>query len=931
MLHFFIISILALIIQSPMQCSVLITGDPQAPADASFSVPIGAYAYSNTTHLLYVALGQATTGDVAPFNLSVTNAISTAFTPLLNNATLTVDNVKAQPNPLLGQPIQLMTLVGMNPAVVATTDTTKLYLLWLNNDGTQIFTRVMQDAENPPQPGNIIAMAGSIPPSEFDTSGVLRSGMTIFSAVAKQNTPFGTVGGGIAKTILAFDSANEETRKFILDQPTGTTAPLDVLSPVIRIGPDPVQMLGSTPILHVSDQLKTLFVGLPVIGNTINPQDGVQTVLRSDTTLAGAVVLNPLVDPALFTGTNGDAIIAVQGPGVIAATLKLQTMRTSTGLWYLVIVGGSGPNIATISQNVFAMPIITNSGALANVNAQPITIFKSEGPSLVVRRDFVVAPESLSDLYSSTSIPAIVGTQPLPAPATDLHVVGDTVFASTLNPTTNAPGIWYSQAIFTTNGTIIAWTPWRLAGGFGTGIGFFELDDFSGNFWGGLSTNGTVNTVLRTLWSLASPLSQVVTQYLHNQGGVQGLIDTPRLTPASDGNAQIALTVATGLHQVCMVQGDDNSSGIITPRTTFEPTFASSNGSLNNFSGSAAALDFSGGALNSIGTIVTAAIVNDGTYGWIVVGGTQGIAVLARPDGTGWPFATGPGELFSELTPDMQWHIIDVQSVNIPFSFIRKLIFDSGNLYILGMNILARLPASAATFASNAQPHASLLATPVALNLPLSATFADLFVLHHFALLATSAGLLRVGNNQAIDLATTPDQLQWTPVTIPYSTGSVTQIFPIGPVARTNTPDTFDGNLYILDASVTHLQARIYRFVLAYQGAVSATTLQIFPDDIITNTPAFFLNIGDYRNFLTTDGAILALSRSRYEQHFTFLEIVNPLWHTWPLGYRSTLMVIRGAQHVIQSDQASRIGHMIRNFASGAWLVPLDIGLITNN
>ena len=147
---------------------------------------------------------------------------------------------------------------------------------------------------------------------------------------------------------------------------------------------------------------------------------------------------------------------------------------------YLVVVGGTGTS-DDLNSRVFALPLVDNiktqlynpiapvtstnikpsiHGTLANVKSSPVTIFGAGSPASFQARVFNEPATTPDQLYSMNSPAAAVGGQAqLPGPITDITVRGDAIFVSTQEGGQGMqPGIFYSQALFDTEGRISGWT-----------------------------------------------------------------------------------------------------------------------------------------------------------------------------------------------------------------------------------------------------------------------------------------------------------------------------------------------------------------------------------------------------------------------------------------------------------------------------------------
>jgi len=899
--------------------SSLITGDPAAPAGMSFSFPIGTHAYNTNSGALYVgsAVTVADQSVAAPFTLSVAEFNGAQFSPLLTATTATINNVENQPNILRGQGFGSLALLGLNPVVTRIDEQQDtVYILKLGSTTTLLSTP-NKDA-NGDAGGTIVALATvERTPSNSDERAValLSPGMMIFTAIAPASQPFGTVGSGIGINVCTATSATTPCELAFL-----TTVPLNHTSPQLAIN-QPLSNMAPEVTL-CSTKITPIFVGVSTTSAAIAGAGSYSVAI-----LVGAT--QKIYSIAANNVIGNDAIIAARtatGIPVTTTAHAICILRSTTGPEYLIVVGGINETPLTQKRLVYALPIISNSGQLANINAPPVTIYQGTTQQFAIRRSFEIPPQTTDDLYTSMSTPAIVGGGMSPGPITQIITSGDTVFITTATADTeDAPGIWYSQALFNASGVIQCWTSWRRAGGTDSAIPLFfaPLDEHSANFWFATGTSSsTISTIQRTGWSnttgIASRMSQ---QFQASIYGVQGINDFPRTA------SMIGVTAYSGLHKIVLVQSNTISDGLIIPQPDIAtaPIYTQTDGSLRDFTANAPIISLSGGALDTLGALISTTIVEDETYGWFVVGGSGGIAVLASPDGTGWLLNPGLGENFAGLQSNMTWRCIPFE----PNNPIRTITADGAHLYVLTTKSLFRITASPTQFSVNAEPLVVTLATIDTLD-PRATPYSnctDIYIAEPLCILATSIGLFRNGNNTHIETANSPESLSWTPIQLPNSLGPVTQLFSIGPVQDPSSSTQYT-NIYLLNAYTGLSQAYIYRLSINSHGVIQTNTVQLFPDQITKNQLSFFFNIGNYRNRMATDGAILAFSRSRYGDTAAYLQIIPPQWHNWPFPFNTTVGIVAAARSVIMGGNS--IYGMIRSSASGAWLAPGDRGLMSN-
>ncbi len=925
----------------------IIVSDPSQIAQ-SFPFTVSGHAFHQMTQRFFVASNEAVANNT--FTIAAAGSNDARFFGL-TSAQVTLNNSPEQANPLFGAQINFLSLMGIGP--VAVTAAQPAVVSFINNytdlNNISILSAgPLLDAEKNSSAG-IIGLASNAP----DTA--ILGGSVVFAAVKNAAGNFGPVGSGIGGALYANVITGQDEEKNNIVKPfliPLLANPLDITSSSIAINGDLTSIdnvANNEPVdLYWSPHLQLLYIGLLVTGGA-GAGDGALSV-----TYLGSAQINSKDNPedsdntktvgaitaiAPSTAITSDSIIGAISPSVQVSAHKVRTMLTTTALDYLIVVGGVGAPAST-KREVFALPLVNdpnsvNFGQLASINAVPQTVFGAGRPFQFLARVISQPAEISGDLYAPTDIPAQVGGgTALPGDITDIFVVKDSVFVTvSQDPTTaQVAGIFYSQALFDDQGLIKGWTPWSPASG-NTGAMFgLALDAVNGNFWflpGSSST--TITTVQRTGWGSGfSEIPALVNNFLpQEQGGVQGLFDFPSTNVSFSQlvGERLSLLIATGFQKVIIMQSGQDVGGQFGPTTDFTPVFTNNTGSLAGFTVPAKVLQISGGVLESLGAIIAATIVTDGTYGWLVVGGRNGIAVLTHADGTGWTVGLESG--FVGLDATMSFKLLG------NYSQVRKLIFDNNFLYILSATQMDRVTVSPATFASSFNP------TTVALRnlLPNSnhqRAFSDVVVSGDFSLLATNNGLWRVGDFASIATAGSVQEVAWTQVPLPEGPGPATRLFVISPTGNEQDVATTQngGNIYVLASYIGYDQARVYRFTVTNSTPVTDSTLQLFPDYFVQNIQTFYFNVGSYRNYTVTDGALLFTSRSAYDPSLLpgtipqntppFLQIASPLL---TVGRR---FIGQNSTTVLNIPNGKTMGQILRRSASGSWLVGGDFGVQVN-
>ncbi len=202
-------------------------------------------------------------------------------------------------------------------------------------------------------------------------------------------------------------------------------------------------------------------------------------------------------------------------------------------------------------------------------------------------------------------------------------------------------------------------------------------------------------------------------------------------------------------------------------------------------------------------------------------------------------------------------------------------------------------------------------------------------------ILATSYGLLRtITDIRTADVA-------WRKITLPEASGSSG----ITPVTRLFGIRAEQDNIYLLNAQVSLGQTFVYRI------AIDGDSVRLLPDYFVAEMPffalspyilakpklpilklftywffkkkqSFFLDLGGYRNYFTTDGSFMIVSRSASGKTPAFLQLLPPSLKSGnPLINRSV------AQFLPAMEKARTMGPLVRNSSSGAWMVTGDFGV----
>lgn len=900
-------------------CARVMHGAPIVSGDvvdgtSSFSFPVKAHAFDPIGAVFFVGAAQAVPGN----SFAVAAAYGMNFIALAPEF-VSLNNISQQPDPLFGSSLQFISLAGSYPFVVTAQEPNILYFYRAygqTKNITLLSSGVLPDMAQQPSAG-IVGVAG------FMASGEQTVGHLMYAAVKNNAGSFGQVGSGILQLQVQAQEITENEQKIIqyFIVLTARTA-LDVTTPALAISSQITSIdndVAGEPVALDVHSFKQLY--------TSNPQEAVKRIPPIGLLYTGLLVTGapgaldgaravtlqgdqPIVDASVI---GVDSIIGGVGSSIQVSIHQVKTLYTSTNLDYLVVVGGVGAPAATKRQ-VFALPLINDStatgfGTLAKKDAMPIDIFETTAPYRFQQRVLRELPAAAGDLYTSTDTEARVGGDgTLPGDIVECFVSGDSIFVTCAAGNCQQGGIFYSQALFDQYGRVKGWTDWQRAGASGA-IWGSALDTRNTAYWlmQGVDAN-SVFTVARTVWTdtdngFVSFVNRLFTQ---DNYGIQGALDLPWQHPIFDqtNGSRSSLFLATGNKQVAFIQSGVDQSGFFTPQESFTTVFESQDGTTTGFAGSAQAMVFTGGVLEQLGALTSAAVAV-GDTAWFAVGGHDGVAVCAHADGTGVTLPLEPN--FTSFDTTLSFvRISDLANV-------KRLYAQDNKLCILTLDTLCYVMLTPEGIVSGLDP--IVLASRA--DNPELGYLQDVCSSGGNLLLATSTGLWQSSCGG-----------DWTQIMLNESPGAATRLYPHSPtlisseVATARTGGTVD----VLTAYPGYHQARVYRFT-AIPGQTGDTTYVQLPDYFVENLKTFYINVGHYANGLFTDGALYYFTRSAYKPTNSTV-FVQSLPAEQRLIDRRFIM----SSAVAQSPLSSKLScaAVIRRSASGALFIAGNSGLDAN-
>lgn len=877
----------------------------QGTVQKPFPYPLGAAVYNSTVRGFIVG---AATNPVTPYEgqaVSIAYNGSQAFTGITPER-LTVNNVADQPNPLYGKAVAYMSLLDGTPLVVTKDVPTVINVM---RGYATSAPQVLQSDPLPDASGN--------PCSSIAGVNSFNENKAFIAAVRPQGGgAFGDPGSALVLGLLnRHEEAVGKGKRIWFSLDVGDKEPITTASAFLKIG-QPLTSINNDavqkpPVITVSEDLNLFFTGL-MVTSSADPSSGARSIFVK--------LGNMIVPDAAITA---DSIIGGKGAAISLAVYSLGVLFTSTGLHYLIVGGGVIHNPDTTARSMWALPLC-NNGVLAAKTAQPVSIY-SEGGYLLGRA-LVPAATVAGDLFSPTDADIhkarIGGSVELPGDIVATYLEKDAVFVAIGSDGANERGgLFYSQAIFTPQGTIQGWTNWQRAGGLVASVTWFALDHSDANWW---LVPGAPNSdhflVERTAWGGGSGFEQTIDSYFVLQDrGIQNVVDFPLTNAAfsQQPGQRLSLFAALGFKKMVCAQSGSDQGVLFTPATQLTTPSFLTDGSTADVVIDTDHLVISGGALDELNSIYSCALVTDATDSWFVAGANGGLAVLMDSAGHGW----GAGSLqknFVGLPATLRFQVLGT------FKNVRALRVDGSYLYVLTTTQLRRISCSSQVFAaaSSTQPLGTLIAEAGTGVFSSIASFSDVIISGSLALLASDGGLFRTGNACDTQAATDQDEVGWTKIILPESSGPVTRLWVVSPTG--DAADFFEslsgGNVYVLAGFVGQHKTQLYRLSVSPPvGPISDTTVQLFYDHFMMKVnPTFYVSRGDYRNFFATDGASFFMSRSAYYPQGPRSGLVELL----PADLRTRLpLVSRSPLPLIRTTTLEDLGPIIKRSATGNWVV----------
>jgi len=866
---------------------------------------------------------------ITPINLNTTDRTATV---LFDKKTFTYQKGSTT-NPLTGKKISFLAVADKSPAVVIDGEK-QVYLVHDIN-------KLAYDLAPTSPSAALLDSAGSNIDAIIGLAGAKMSGTKhVFAAVTNNaGETFGASNSGIC--LIKSSVTVDDTRESIASKTTYSFNAVNSNKAFELLGSNSaIQITNAATInsnnidMFWDEDLQCLYIAIDVASNSTS-SSGARALLIGKINKTGSedtLSFSEISPAAVFSGNN--QIVGTATNNTSVAIKKVRTMKTTTNLDYLIVNGGNGAR-NTVGAKVYALPLVNNPsdtstrGTLAKYDS---TLSEKITNGFFNDRYFSTVASASGDLLTNSDTAAIVGSGDLPLSAsnsiTDMFTVDDTVFVSISDDFdgTNEPGIFCSKALFDSDSKIQSWTPWQRVGGTSEQIfGAGSIDNY-GRFYYIPGTSSSNLTTVKVTESglgannglLGGTTSDSTVGLVENFNHYsQNIFDFSKNT---SGFSDFSLLVSTGYQNLKLIESGKVISSYYKNNTgDFSTSSASSSdGSFPTVTSSTKLASISGGALGNIGHITEATIATQttGSNHWLIVGGTDGLAVLCDSSGDGW---SSDISSLNDLPSGLSFKKVG------DYSFIKKLVSDGTYLYVLTDKKLDRISLSNTIFANNSLS-ATTLALPGLNGFNSEVTFNDVIVSGKLALLATSQGLLRTGNSKNISTANNQEDVSWTETALPSSVGPVYKLFTLSRTTDLNNWVDL-GNIYTLSSYRGYLESVVHRLTVNLDTNVDSNTIKNISDNFLENSNSYYISFHDYRDSLSLYNGSLFVTKSKDNLNDLALQRMpiklitgsNKTFNT----YKSNIYSIP-----LELDESNtHINQLTFNSASGSLLVSGDFGL----
>lgn len=755
--------------------------------------------------------------------------------------TINITNV-LQPNPLYDQGIRSLAFIAPEqkdlPVVLSTADLKKIYAFESIETGSLLVSEALKDSQ-----GNDTSLLETLAAS---TDG------TIFTITHPNDGLLGQTGTGIAVLARGYIDVNGKPQRIfnqvaLNNNQNPSAFPFDLSSDPFVFNNRQASLF-QDPVLCWDDSLRCLYVGLTGTGSV--ESDGGIKGIGVFSIEGGTPLLVSLIDEQALINKD-DLLLSKQGSLASVSVSKIEIMHTSTGLSYLIALVGFGAQ-----KEIRVLPLVEsngqNHGTVASKTSTISTLYlTSLQNSFFQKRMFDQPASTPNDLFDKTDQPVLIGADAnlstvLYQYMSDCFVQSDSVFITVNNPDSQLSGIFFSRALFDSDGRIVAWTRWEKADA--TKDLFYGVADLKqGGFYKATGVDSShVNTILKSDWTLGSESSYA---YLQNLFKDNLLSDGSEISCAKvlfePYRSNNSILFVGGAYKKLLISalGIINQDGVVINSLINTPVKTVVTQNTTSLEPDTTTLVFSDPVLESVGFITDCAYAYRKELGqeFLVVCGSGGAALLAQADFGGWPSNTGVGSNFSNILLPLQWISLENQE------YIKKVIADDQYLYLVSDTLITRINLDESDFSNQIIDKVIIANINDFKN---TTSFIDFIPSQSYAVLATTNGLYFTDVASSIQTDNVNDII-WHSVILPESVSSIEHIQVITQSGNPVDMMRDEGSQILVCAtSQSNKRGTIVRAIIDTNGVVTC-----FNDVRIRGVQSHLIDYGAFIKNSYSDGA----------------------------------------------------------------------------
>jgi hypothetical protein len=130
--------------------------------------------------------------------------------------------------------------------------------------------------------------------------------------------------------------------------------------------------------------------------------------------------------------------------------------------------------------------------------------------------------------------------------------------------------------------------------------------------------------------------------------------------------------------------------------------------------------------------------------------------------------------------------------------------------------------------------------------------------------------------------------------------------------------------VYVLASSVSQKLSSVYRLSTSdiSNSAVSSTTVELIPDTLIKAVKGPFGHLGNYRNYLSSDGTLSLATRSYYNG-------TKAVFEALPKNLvAGNYLITRFLSPILLPGSATELNKVVQNSALGSQILPTNDGFL---